>query len=421
MAHEAAHQWWGDLVTARTWSHTWINESFATYGEYRYSRHSLGEDEGSLNLMLKRNRYLAETKTKYSRPIMQERWETPNQNFDRHTYEKGAAVLHLLRWMMGDRDFQRATTHFLKKHSFQPADTHDFLIAAREATGQVLDGFFAQWIYGAGHPEFQVSWEWDEAGRTVRLKVLQKQKGAPLFEIPVDIGLTTRAGKRIERMKIGRQVETVLTIACDTRPLMVRFDEGNHLLMELDFPKKSEELRYQLEQDDAMGRMWAAGQLKAKGAEEALRKSARSDGFWAVRREAVQAAEGDAAFFREIAAGDVRSDVRAAAVRRLGALRDAGEFLAGRFRAEDSYLVQADILRALGASGDKTHVGLMLEAKAMRSPNGVMQAAASAGLKALGVEQGKPTAGIAPPPRLHRPDPVIHRPSRNWVARFHIG
>ncbi len=380
VAHEAAHQWWGDLVTCRTWSETWLNESFATYGEYLYSKHSLGEDEGALNLALKRNRYLEEARTNYRRPIAFDRWETPNQNFDRHTYEKGAAVLHMLRWIMGDRDFQRATSHFLKKHSFQAVDTHDLLIAIRESTGQVRDTFFDQWIRQAGHPVFDLRWEWLEADRAVQLTVIQKQ--TPLFETPVDIGVTTAAGKKIERLQIGNRQREVFRIASDSRPRMVRFDEGNHLLMEFEFPKSTDELAYQLEHDDAMGRMWAASQLKGKGAEAALQNSARLDPFWAVRREAVQAVNANAGFLSECAK-DPRPEVRAAAIRRLASFKDCS-FLAERFRAESSYVVQAEALRAIGNCGDRGQLSLLREAASMSSPRDGLRRAAESAMVALG-------------------------------------
>ncbi|MFQ5770165.1 MAG: M1 family metallopeptidase, partial [bacterium] len=92
VAHEAAHQWWGDLVTMRDWSQAWINESFATYSEYLFSRHDSGEDEGAVNLLEKKNAYLRETHTRYIRPIVFDRWRYPNDMFDAHLYPKGAVV-----------------------------------------------------------------------------------------------------------------------------------------------------------------------------------------------------------------------------------------------------------------------------------------------------------------------------------------
>ena len=146
VAHEAAHQWWGDLITLRDWGHTWINESFGTYFEYLFTRYDLGDDEGAVNLQDKKNTYLNEARNRYIRPIVFHRWNTPNENFDRHTYQKGAAVIHMLRWILGDEPFRKTLSHFLRKFAFKPAGTHDFLTAVREVTGRNLDWFFEQWL-----------------------------------------------------------------------------------------------------------------------------------------------------------------------------------------------------------------------------------------------------------------------------------
>lgn len=379
VAHEAAHQWWGDLITMRDWGEAWINESFATYGEYLYSKHSLGEDEGALNLMDKRNVYLEEARTKYQRPIVWDGWQTPNQNFNRHTYQKGAAVLHMLRWIMGDEPFRKAVKRLLEKHAYSTADARDFLAAIRETSGQRLEPFFDQWIYRAGHPVFEVSWEWLAPARTARLKVAQKQ--GPLFATPVDVGIVGSVGKKVHRLLISAKEEQSFDIACDSKPQFVRFDEGDHLLMELRFKKSVEELIFQLRNDGAMGRLWAARQLRGRGAEGALRAAAREDGFWAVRRAAVESAEGDSRFFMECAA-DPRSDVRAAALRRLGGLQESA-FLAERFRIEDSYLAQAEALRALGRTGDRSRIQLLTEAARMKSPRAILQRAAEEALRQL--------------------------------------
>ncbi|MBM3788468.1 MAG: M1 family metallopeptidase, partial [Acidobacteria bacterium] len=115
VAHEAAHQWWGDLVTMRDWSHTWLNESFATYYEHVYRRHLLGEESGALDLLSKKRAHLAEARHNYQRPIVLDGWNWPNENFDRHAYQKGAVVLAMLRAVTGDAPFRRSMTHYLKK------------------------------------------------------------------------------------------------------------------------------------------------------------------------------------------------------------------------------------------------------------------------------------------------------------------
>ena len=395
VAHEAAHQWWGNLVTMREWDQAWINEGFATYYEHLYYRHINGEEEGALDLSNKKNAYLNEARSRYLRPIVFDRWEFPSQNFDRHSYSKAGVVLSMLRWIMSDAGYRRAITHFLRKHAFQPVDTHDLLVAIRESTGRVMNWFFEQWIFQPGHPVFEVRWEWDRTSRKLLLHVNQLQDPSgqiPVFQTPVDVGITTSAGKKIERAWIRRRSEA-LTFDCPEKPLLVHFDEGDRLLCELRFPKPPEELLYQLENDGVMGRLLAASELRPHTSLpwvlDALRRSALNDPFWAVRREALLATEsvadaGKAEFWKQ-AALDQKSQVRAAALRLLGSLGDpslAG-FFAARFRQEDSYVAQAAALRAMGLCRDRSLAPLLEEAAARKSPGGMLEKAAREALERL--------------------------------------
>ena len=395
VAHEAAHQWWGDLVTMRDWSETWINESFATYSDYLYSKHDLGEDEGALNLLGKKEQYLAEARDRYRRPIVFDRWTYPNENFDRHTYQKGALVLHMLRWVMGDDAFRRSISHFLRKHAFQPVDTRDLLIAIREATGQVRDEFFEQWIYKAGHPVFEVSYTWDPGQKLVRLKVRQVQETnewIPVVSTPVDIAVTTSAGKRTLRVMLRKSEESV-ELPADQKPLMVRFDEGNRLLCELRFDRNTDEILYQLEHDDVIGRIEAARKLReytsSGTVRSALRRSAEGDPFWAVRREAINALgsakDPSLAGFFMARFSDKKSGVRAAAVRALGELKDSTMAPSFRklFAQDESYLVQAELLRAVGKCGALSSLPFLQASALLPSPRKVIQNAAKAAMEEL--------------------------------------
>ncbi len=380
IAHEAAHQWWGDLLTMRDWSHTWLNESFATYYEYLYMKHLLGEDEGALNLLAKQQAYLHEARDKYQRPIVYDRWAWPNDNFDRHTYQKGGVVLAMLRSVLGDEPFRRSITHYLRRHAFGSVDTHDFQLAIREATGQNVDWFFEQWIYRAGHPRLNVSYSWD--GRAVQLRVQQKS----VYRLPVAIAVTTVAGKQLHRIELTRPDET-FPLPSAAKPLLVHFDEGNLLLKELTFAKSTDELLYQLSHDDVIGRLDAIAALRSQSTNAAvataLRQSATQDPQWAVRRDATLAVPSDAAFLRTRSLDPV-SAVRVAALKALGDRRDASlaDFFEQRFRTEDSYLAQAEAVRALGKCGARSP--LLREAAAMASPQDVVAKAARAALEAPG-------------------------------------
>ena len=146
VAHELAHQWWGDLITERHWTDVWLSESFATYAEYLWTRHDKGEDEGALNIEEKKASYLREARTRYIRPLVFNRFNEPWEVMDSHSYPKGAAVLHVLRSVIGDAPFFRALSLFLHRYEFKSADTHDLMEAFKDATGRNLDWFFDQWV-----------------------------------------------------------------------------------------------------------------------------------------------------------------------------------------------------------------------------------------------------------------------------------
>lgn len=395
VAHELAHQWWGDLVTMRTWTQAWLNEGFATYFQYTWTKHELGSNEGALDMQNKMNRYLKSAHTQEERPIVFNRWNIPNDNFNATTYQKGAAVLYMLNWVMGRKEFLRALSYYLHKHAFQSVDTHDLEMAIIQSTGQDLDWFFDEWVYKAGHPVFDVSDRWDESAKKVILDVTQTQKTSewvPIFQMPVVIGITTSSGKHSYRVWIRKRHERY-EFDCPEKPLLVRFDEGNHLLKEMTFHKPVSELVYQLRHDDVIGRMWAASQLSQDLADAraatALRQSAAKDPFWAVRKAALVALApslgvSDISFLKSRAL-DPKSDVRVAALRALGNLHDRSlePYFRSRYEKDDSYLAEAEALRSIGKCKDPSAIHFLQEASETKSPEHVIRTAAQSAIQML--------------------------------------
>jgi aminopeptidase N len=395
VSHELAHQWWGDLITLRSWGHAWMNESFGTYSDYLYFRHDKGDDEGAVDLQGKLAAYLREAKTRYIRPIVSDRYDKPEDMFDSHSYPKGALVLHMLRSILGDEIFFKTLSQFLHRYAFDAVDTADFIRSVKTVTGQNLDWFFDQWLFKPGHPVFDIRSEWDPARKVVRLKVAQVQdftKGVPVFRVPVTVKVVTAEATRTPRIWIREREET-FEFPAETKPLLVRFDAANELIKEATFPKETAELLYQLKNDDVIGRMTAAGELAAvqdrPGILESLSWSARSDPFWAVRRAAVEAlarrssAEVSAALQK--ACGDPHSSVRTAAVQALGATKDKrlAAFYKDVFRKDRSVRVRAEALRALGLTGDASLVPFLRQAAAVPSHQDLIRRAAEEALKRL--------------------------------------
>lgn len=396
VSHELAHQWWGDLITLRSWAHTWLNESFGTYSDYLYHRYEKGDDEGALNLQGKLNAYLREAKTRYIRPIVSDRYDAPGDMFDSHTYPKGARVLHMLRSLLGDEPFFATIRHFLHRYAFDAVDTADFIRSVKTVTGQNLDWFFDQWLFKPGHPVFEVESRWDPAGKVVRLKAAQVQdfsRGVPVFRLPVSIKLVTAGRTDLQKVWIDEREET-FELPLDEKPLLVRFDEGNVLIKEITFPKEREELLYQLRHDDVIGRMEAAAGLQAVGPDAAvvagLAASLRADPFWAVRKSSLEALAklkpGNGPDTFKKACLDPDSQVRAAALVALGDLKDRKlvGFYKDLFQKDASYRVQAEALTAIGKTGDPSAAPFLKQAAAVPSYRDLVRRAAETALKQLG-------------------------------------
>jgi len=395
VSHELAHQWWGDLITLRSWEHAWMNESFATYSDYLYVAYERGEDEGAYNLWRKKNSYLREARTRYMRPIVFSRYNRPEELFDAHSYPKGAVVLHMLRYLLGDDAFFRTLSYFLHQHAFQPVDTHDFMKAVKEVTGRNLDWFFQQWVFSPGHPVFDIRYTWNPAAKKIDITIKQVQdtsKGIPVFKTPVEVAVTASGEKSVHRLWLDEPEET-FELPCREAPRLVRFDEGNHLLKEWTFSKTPQELIYQLQHDDVIGRMWAASELERyvsdTEVEARLRQSVLEDAFWAVRKAAVEVLgrtrKEDVVSLLKRACRDSRSEVRTAALEALGEWRrsDFKEFFKKRFEEDDSYLAQAAALRALGKTGDVALIPFLRQAEKMPSPRHVLRRAAREAVEAL--------------------------------------
>lgn len=297
VAHELAHQWWGDLVTCKDWGELWLNESFATYFATLWTEHHEGWDKAAISRLREAKSYLGEDQ-RYRRSIVNFRYDRPESMFDSHSYPKGARVLHALRNEVGDELFWKSIRHYIEVNQFRTVETADLRIAFEETTGRALGWFFDQWVYHGGHPEFTVSWTWDPDTKHVRINVKQTQKVdslTSLFRVSVDIAVATPGEPeqiQIHRIKLTDADETFQFPAA-TRPSRVCFDPKDWVLKTLTFAKPLEELANQLQKDPSViCRLQAIEGLEAL--EDATSKSllltaAKSDKDLYVREAAVQA------------------------------------------------------------------------------------------------------------------------------------
>ncbi len=387
IAHEIAHQWWGDLITCSSWEHTWLNESFGTYSDYLYKRYDKGKDEGDYELLTKKNVYIEESHNRFMRPIVFLNYEQPGDNFNRHTYQKGACTLHLLRYILGDDTFFRVISAFLHKYEFQSVTTSDFIKCVKDVSGKNMDWFFDQYFYKPGHPVFNISKTWNETNKELTMTIIQEQdkwENVPIYTLPVRLGIFSGESKVVKEYWLKNKTE-VIKIRLDKKPDMVRFDDGNYILKEWTYEKSQKELLFQANNDDMIGRLWAVNQLaKYENDPKTLalwKQVAEGDVFLAVRAAAVEQIGKyhgkDNVDFLKKCAGDERSKVRAVAVKVLGELKDSSnrDFYKKTFSTENSYAVKAEALIAIGKCGNKSDISFLKDAGRQKSYRDVVAAA----------------------------------------------
>lgn len=364
LAHELVHHWFGDWITIKSFGHVWLKEGFANYFECLWWEEHYGKDEFLVYLEEMRQRYFDEAEKDYLRPIVTYTFVDPKEMFDSHTYNKGAAVLHMLRSLLGDDLWWKGIRAYVAAHGTAAVETDEFRVAMEAATGRTLDGFFEQWLYRPGHPEFGVSWSWDPAARQAEVRVRQVQEtkdGVPVFRMPVTLEFASEDRTWREIVHLER-AEHIFRFSCRDRPEAVLFDPDGVLLKCLVFRRSVAELRWVLAHSaSSWARMEACAALgrsvEAIDVIPALEEALRGDSQWAVRRAAALGL-GDVgtpaardALLRSLADSDSR--VRVGIYEALGRFRKddtAFRALAKAYTDDDKYYPMAAAGAALGST-----------------------------------------------------------------------
>jgi len=192
LAHELAHQWFGNSISVKSWSDVWLNESFATYA-YALWRERRDGKAAYFQAMKKWDR------ADFAGSVFVEDPKDQDKLFSATTFYKGAWVLHMLRHVMGDKAFFGALRTYAGTFAYKNASTDDFKRVCESEYGRTLDWFFKEWIYGSGRPEYKYRWTTvAHAGNKHGLEVTvdQVQKDSSVFAMPLDVFVTTSSGER---------------------------------------------------------------------------------------------------------------------------------------------------------------------------------------------------------------------------------
>lgn len=403
VAHELAHQWFGDLVTCRDWSHAWLNEGFATYFEVLFQAHDKGEDEADYELYHNARVYFDEDQRRYRRPIVCGTYKYAWTLFDRHTYEKGAWVLHMLRQDLGEQDWWRCVRHYLEKHRDGSVETPDLIQSIAETTGRNLKWFFDQWVYRAGYPVLKASYTWDAKTNKAGLHVVQTQdvsEAEPAYRFKLPVRFTGRGWTKDFVADISDK-EHRLSWALPGEPLDVEVDPDYVVLKRLQLRKPHAMWLQQLRHaKKAYGRHFAARNAAFWTDDKtvaALEQAVRREPFWGAGAEIARALGGmrtESSFQALKRLLTIKHPkVRRAVVESLGGYKrpEAAALVAPLARRDPSVLVQAEAVKALGAIGDARYLGPIKAAFSQSSYRDVIGAGGVTALAAFHDEKNLET------------------------------
>lgn len=373
VAHELAHQWFGDLVVIKHWSHAWIKEGMASLAEVMWTKHEYGQDEAAYYILNEARSYISEDSSRYRRPIVTNIYREAIELYDRHLYEKGACVYHMINGLLGDELFDKAIHTFVQDNAHKTVETIDLLRAIEKATGRNLAYLFDQYVFRGGHPEFKVSYSWNNQNKLAQVTITQKQaksdstgSDSELFDlhIPIAFGyveknkLTSNYGEKKIVLRLHQKQQSFY-FPLEKKPSFLSFDLDNYFLktVSLDYPIA--ELKAQLKYDpDPVSRIYAAQSLGKKGGLEVIKafaKAFKEEPFWGVRVEVAKQLGkiklNGAAEELIQALKDNNAKVRRAVVEALSKFKILASYNAVKEIAEQgdaSYYVEASALRVLG-------------------------------------------------------------------------
>lgn len=328
IAHELFHQWFGDLVTTESWSNLTLNESFANYSETLWDEYKHGRDAGAAQNYKDMQGYLGSESQ--DKNLVRFYYHDKEDMFDAVSYNKGGRILHMLRNYVGDSAFFKALNLYLTTNKFKSAEAHQLRLAFEEITGKDLNWYWNQWYYGSGHPQLEISYDYNDNAKKVTVNIKQTQAGDKLFILPVAIDVYNGAAKTRHQVWIKNK-EEAFTFNYTTKPDLVNVDGDKILLCEKKDNKTLDNFIHQykyagnyVDRREAIDACVEKQQFEPKALD--LLKLALKDNYYGLREYALEKLDMKNPTVRksvetllaDIAKNDKQSTVRAEAISLLG-------------------------------------------------------------------------------------------------------
>ncbi|AZA99654.1 M1 family peptidase [Chryseobacterium joostei] len=332
IAHELFHHWFGDLVTAESWSNLTVNESFANYSEYLWNEYKYGKDQADYHLMTDVNRYI-HNPSDFKKNLVRFNYESREDVFDLVTYQKGGGILNMLRSYLGDDAFFAGMNDYLKTYEYQNAEAHQLRLSFEKVSGKDLNWFFNQWYFANGNPKINSSFTFEPVKKQVSVTINQTQE--PLFEFPLAIDVYDNGKPKRYNVWVNAEAKNTFSFDVSKTPDLVNINADGVLLAEITDKKTPEQNLMQFTNSKEFKNKYNAltgikDQLGKSPAAIKLLSAALKDPFFRVRIQALQLMDLSnpeqikalGADVEKLAANDPKTLTQAAAIAALAKTKD---------------------------------------------------------------------------------------------------
>lgn len=238
IAHELFHHWFGDLVTAESWSNLTVNESFANYSEYLWNEHKYGKDQADYHLMTDVNRYI-HNPSDFNKNLVRFNYSSREDVFDLVTYQKGGGILNMLRNYLGDDAFFAGMNDYLKTNEYQNAEAHQLRLSFEKVSGKDLNWFFNQWYFGNGNPKINYTFTFEPVKKQVAVTINQTQD--QMFEFPLAIDVYDNGKPKRYNVWVKADAKNTFNFDVSKTPDLVNINADGVLLADITDKKTPEQ------------------------------------------------------------------------------------------------------------------------------------------------------------------------------------
>ncbi|MRX48012.1 M1 family aminopeptidase [Pedobacter puniceum] len=363
IAHELFHHWFGDYVTAESWSNLSVNESFADISETLWNEYKFGKDAGDAHNYEAMQAYLNNPSAK-SKHLIRFHYEDKEDMFDVVSYQKGGRILNMLRHYIGEDAFYKSLNLYLKSNAFKTGEAHQLRLAFEEVTGKDLNWFFNQWYFREGHPELNIKYNWNDATKTQQVILSQNQK-TDVFLLPMKIDIYVGGKKERHDYFMSKKADT-LNFILNKKADLVNVDADKIILTKKIDEKSLNEYAFQYDNAplyvDRLEALNAAIKNSSEAIAQTIIQNALKDKYYKIRIKAIDALKLDQAsvknkslpILKNLAKADEKPLVQAAAITALSSLKDnTNELLFKEALKSKSYAVQGAALQALATTNKK--------------------------------------------------------------------